>query len=117
MTRARQSKRGRGGSDEARAEFSTSIYFTGFPITKVQILTRRKALQTASSTAFKCIRWIQYFYFCTSKASKAKTESWIRQILVSHESKYAALAQRHGAARVAGRLPAPSASVFVLLYQ
>jgi hypothetical protein len=53
-------------------------------------------LQTSSSTASKCIRWI-------------------RQILVS--SKYAALAQRHGAARAAGRLPAPSASVFVLLCQ
>jgi hypothetical protein len=51
MTRARQSEKGLGGSDEARAESSTSIYFTGFPSTKVQMLTRRKALQTASSTA------------------------------------------------------------------
>jgi hypothetical protein len=75
MTRARQSEKGRGGSDEARAESSTSIYFTGFPSTKVQMLTRRKVLHTASSTAFKCIRWIQYVSFCTSKSSNAKTET------------------------------------------
>jgi hypothetical protein len=170
MTRARHVREAAGGSMRHALSLVPSIYFTGFPSTKVQILTRRKALQTvASSTAFKCIRWswIQYLYFCVFEASNASNESsgciwmrpraphpnasagsaryftcftstkvliltqkvlqassstaskcirWIRQILVSHESKYAALAQRHGAARAAGRQPAPSASVFVLLY-